>query len=108
MEMIEAELRRYLEDAPNLSRDDRFIHLMAIFKKHFEMEKTEHLLTMGDFHEIVSYAKSSYARTTMPIKITKREVYTSEVNLVLMIEAIIAYMNKSKVLNKVVKIDYTR
>lgn len=108
MESIETELRQYLEDAPNLDRQDRFTHLMAIFKKHFEMEKTNHLLTMGDFHEIVSQAKSDYVKTSLPIYITRREVYPSEVAHVLLIESLIGYLNKSKVLKRLVKIDYNK
>lgn len=108
MEQIESELRQYIEDAQNLSRGDRFTHLMAIFKKHFEMEKTEHQLTMGDFHDIVSYAKSQYVHTTLPMRISKREIYPSEVANVLMIEAVIAHLNKFKILKRLVKIDYTK
>lgn len=106
--MIEQELRQYLEDAQNLSRQDRFTHLMAIFKKHFDMEKTEHILTMGDFQGIMSYAKTQFINTVLPMRITKREVYPSEVPNVLMIEAVVSYLNKSKILRRLVKIDYTR
>lgn len=107
METIEAELRQYIEDSANLSRQDRYVHLKAIFDKHFAMEKTEHLLTMGDFQQIVSYAKSQFVNIKLPAQISKREVYPSEVPHVLMIEAVISYLNRSQILKKLVKIDYT-
>lgn len=107
METIEAELRQYIEDSANLGRQDRYIHLKAIFDKHFAMEQTEHLLNMGDFQQIVSYAKSQFVNIKLPAQISKREVYPSEVAHILIIEAVLSYLNKSKVLKKLVKIDYT-
>ena len=80
---------------------------IAIFDKHFAMEQTEHLLNMGDFQYIVSYAKSQFVNLKLPAQISKREVYPSDVPHVLIIEAVLGYLNKSKVLKKLVKIDYT-
>ena len=108
MEMIEAELKQYLEDSPNLSRQDRYVHLIAIFKKHFDMEKSEHQLTGSDFNSIMNYAKSSYAQTSLPMKITNREIYPSEVGSVLIVESVIGYLNRFKLLKRMVQIDYTR
>lgn len=108
METIEQELRQYIEDSANLSRQDRYTYLKAIFDKHFAMEKTEHLLTMNDFQGIISYAKGQYVNLTLPAKISKREVYPSEVQFILMIESVIGYLNRSKILRKLVKIDYTK
>lgn len=107
MEMIETELKQYLQDAEHLDRKDRYVHLKAIFDKHFAMENTDHLLTMGDFHEILGYAKSQYSDATLPMRISRREIYPSEVTHVLMIESILTYLNKFKLLKKLVKIDYT-
>lgn len=107
METIEQELKQYIEDSSNLTRQDRYVHLKAIFDKHFAMEKTEHLLTMGDFQQIISYAKSQFLNITLPASISKREVYPSEVPHIMMIEAVIGYLNKSSLLRKLVKIDYT-
>lgn len=107
IETIEQELRQYVEDSPNLSRNDRYTHLKAIFDKHFAMEKTEHILTMSDFQGIISNAKSQYANLTLPAKISNREVYPSEAPHILMIEAVIGYLNKSQILRKLVRIDFT-
>lgn len=108
METIEAELRQYIEDSANLNRQDRYIHLKAIFDKHFAMEKTDHMLTMGDFKEIVSYAKSQFINLTLPAQISKREVYQSDIAHLLIVDAVLTYLNKSKVLKKLVRIDYTK
>jgi len=108
METIEQELRQYLEDSDNLSRQDRYTYLKAIFDKHFAMEKMEHQLTMGDFYEIISVAKSNFVNIVVPAKISKRDVYASDVPHVAMIESIIMYLNKNKLLRRLVRIDYTQ
>lgn len=107
IDTIEQELRQYVEDSANLNRNDRYTHLKAIFDKHFSMEKTEHLLTMGDFQGIISNAKSQFANLTLPASISNREVYPSEAPHILMIESVISYLNKSQVLKKLVRIDFT-
>jgi hypothetical protein len=108
LETIEQELRQYINDAEHLSRQDKFVHLKAIFDKHYAMEKTEHLLTAGDFHEIVGFAKSHYATMTLPAQVSRREIYPSEAPHLLMIEAVISYLNKHSILKRLVKIDYSR
>lgn len=108
VETIEQELRQYIEDSSNLTPNDRYTYLKAIFDKHFAMEKTEHQLTMSDFHDIVSFAKSQYVHLKLPVQISRRELYPSEAPHILMIESVISYLNKSKLLKKLVKVDYTR
>lgn len=105
--MIEQEIRQYLEDQDNLSRSDRYIHLKAIFDKHLAMEKTEHLLTMGDFHFIVGTAKQNFVNMTLPMTISNRELYPSDAPNVAVVEAVISYLNKAGILRKLVKIDVT-
>lgn len=107
MESIEAELRQYIEDAQNLSRQDKYIHLKAIFDKHFAMEKTNHLLTMSDFQLIISNAKSNFVQLTLPAKISNRDVYANDVPHIAMIEAVISHLNRYDVLKRLVKIDIT-
>lgn len=106
MEMIEQELRAYLAEAEHLSNQDRFTHLMAIFQKHMTMEKTEHLMGVYDMRMIVDMAKSAYPGVTLPMQISKKEVYPSEVPHVLMIEAVIGYLTKNKLLKKIVNFNY--
>ncbi len=106
-ETIEAELKQYVEDAQNLSRQDRYTHLRAIFDKHFAMEKTEHVLTMSDFNGIVSYAKTHYNEISLPATISNRDVYPSDVGQLCTIEALVSYLNKFKILKRLVRIDYT-
>lgn len=107
METIEQELKQYIEDSANLSRQDRYVHLKAIFDKHFAMEKTDHLLTMGDFREIISYAKGQFIQISLPATISNKEVYPTEVPHIMMIEAVIAHLNRYKILKRLVKIDFT-
>jgi hypothetical protein len=107
-ETIEQELRQFLEDSQNLSRQDKYTQLKAIFDKHFAMEKVDHMLTGGDFHDIVSYAKGQFAHLTLPVKLGKKELYPTDVPHVMMIEAVISYLNKNKLLKRLVKLDYQR
>lgn len=107
-EHIEEELRAYLEAEPNLRRQDRLKHLKAIFDKHFGLEETGHLLNTTDLHDIVSYAKAAYATTKMPMNIGRKPVPNNEINHVLIIESFIMYLNKNKLLKKLVKFDHTR
>jgi hypothetical protein len=105
--MIEQEIRNYLEESDNLSRADRYVHLKAIFDKHLAMEKTEHLLTMSDFHHIVSTAKQNFVHLTLPMTISNRELYPSDAPNVALTESVISYLNKAGILRKLVKIDVT-
>lgn len=107
METIEAELKQYINDAQNLSRDDKYVHLKAIFDKHFAMEKTQHLLTMSDFNLIISNAKSNYVQLALPAKISNRDVYASDAPHIAMIDAVISHLNRHDVLKRLVKIDIT-
>lgn len=107
MSMIEQEIRQYLEDQDNLSRADRYVHLKAIFDKHLAMEKTDHLLTMSDFHFIVSTAKQNFVNLTLPMTISKRELYPSDAPNVAVVEAVISYLNRAGILRKLVKLDIT-
>lgn len=107
-DMAEIELRDFLNKEENLSNQDKFKTLMAIFDKHFAMEKVEHQMDIGDMRQIVDYAKGSYIQTQLPMKISKKEVYSTEVPHVLMIEAVISHLNRHELLRKLVKFDYTK
>lgn len=107
LETIEQELRQYIEDSPNLNSQDRFVHLKAIFDKHFFMQNTKHILTMNDFQSIINYAKSHYGDIKTPAWISNREVWPNEIANIAVIEAVLSYLSMSKILNKLVKIDYT-
>lgn len=106
-EQIETEIRQYLTAAQNLSNEGRVTHLMAIFDKHFAMESAEHQLTFKDFHEIIGYAKGQYNYMIMPMRISDKEIYSEELPHTMMIEAVITYLNKFKLLRRLVRIDYT-
>lgn len=107
-DIIEQELRQFIEDSPNLTRQDKFTVLMAIFQKHIAMEKTSHLLTMSDFQHIISTAKNNFVTDlTLPATISNREVYPSEAPHIAMINAVISHLNKADVLKRMVKIDIT-
>lgn len=105
---IEQELRDYLEKEPNLRRSDRLPYLMTIIKKHFELDKVDHMMNYDDFSQMLSHAKSSFAQTTLPMYVTRKQVEGVEINYVLMLEAFTSYLSRNKLLKRLVKIDYRR
>jgi len=107
LNMIEQELRQYLEDADNLSRADRYIYLKAIFDKHLALEKTEHLLTMNDFQSIIGTAKQNFVNLILPMTISNKAVNATETPNVAVIQAVISYLNNAGTLRKPVKLDIT-
>lgn len=105
---IEQELREFLENEDNLRKADRLAYLMAIVNKHFAIDKIDHTMINYDFNEVVNNAKSAFAKTTMPIYISKKEISSYDVNYILVLEAFIGYLNKNKLLKRLVKLDYGR
>jgi hypothetical protein len=105
---IEQELSEYLEKEPNLRRSDRLQYLMAIMNKHFELDKIDHLVNHYDLSQLISAAKTSFATKAMPIYISRKEVHGSEIPHVLIIEAFVGYLNRNKLLKRLVKFDYGR
>jgi hypothetical protein len=107
-EQIEQELREYLALEKNLRLEDRLKYLMAIVNKHFATDKIDHLVNYSELNDIIGYAKSSWVQTTLPMEISRREVHSNDVNYVLVMEAFISYLNRNKLLKKLVKFDHLR
>lgn len=103
---IEQELRAFLEMEDNVRKSDRIVYLMAIVNKHFGTDKLDHVVTHHNFSEMISNAKSVYATTKMPIVISRKEVKDIEANYILMLEAFIGYLNRNKLLKRLVKFDH--
>lgn len=106
-QQLEQELRDYLEKEPNLRRGDRLGYLRAIFYKHFEINKMEHLVNSQDLFGIISNAKGSYNKLRLPLRISRIQIDSSELIHIGMIESFISYLNKMNLLKKLVKFDYT-
>jgi hypothetical protein len=105
---IEIEIMQFLEKEENMRRSDKAQYLMAIINKHFAIDKFDHIMEHYDLERIVSEAKSSYAKTTMPMHISKKQVRPSDINYVLVLEAFVNYLNRNKLLKRLVKFDYGR
>ena len=105
---IEQELKEFLEKDNNMRKSDRLAGIMAIINKHHEIDKIDHMINHSDISHLVNTAKASYAQTTMPMYVSKKEVYPSDANYVLMLESFIGYLNKNKLLKRLVKFDYGR
>src|ERR1035437_836754 len=103
IEIIEQELRQYVGIEPTLRREERLQYLMVIFNKHFELEKLEHSINYQDFASVVSLAVAAYPKSVQPFRISGKEVHQSESNHVLIMEAFVSYLNKNKLLRRLVR-----
>jgi hypothetical protein len=104
---IEQELKEYLEKEPNLSRGDRHSYLMAIFQKHLEFQKYEHVVNYKDYFNIFAQAKTLYTKMKFPVRLTKKELDGGESLHIPMLESFIWYLNRNNLLKKAIKFDYT-
>lgn len=106
-EQIEQEMREFLAMEDSISKGDRLSYLMVIVNKHFALDQISHVVMKHDFDQMISNAKGEWASAKMPIRISKRDVGSMDVNYVLVMEALIGYLNRNKLLKKLVKFDYT-
>jgi hypothetical protein len=105
---IEQELRIFLANEDNIAKSDRLEYLMAIVNKQFALDKIDHLVIYYDLNDIIGRAKTAYAKTSLPMNISKHDVRDQEANYVLVLETFIGYLNKHKVLKRLVKFDHRR
>jgi CMP-N-acetylneuraminic acid synthetase len=107
-QQIEQELRDFLSMEDNIRKSDRLAALMAIINKHFELDKIDHIVIHYDLEQIISHAKSSFATMTLPVVISRKQVHETEVRFILLMESFAGYLNKNKLLKRLVKFDYRR
>ena len=105
-QQIEKDLRDYLEKEPNLSREDRLAFLKTVFNKHLEITKLDHLVTYKDLFVIFADARNFMVRTKFPMSVSKKQLETSETAHVAIMEAFILYLNRMKLLKKLVNFDF--
>ncbi len=106
-EQIEQELREFLQNEDSIHKGDRIHALMAIVNKHFALDKIDHIASKFDLDCCISEAKRVWPLTKMPMNISKKEVSSHDVVHVLILEAFVEFLNKNKLLKKVVKFDHT-
>lgn len=108
LEEIEKELEILLKNIDDIKLDDRLPAIMGIIKKKIEWNPEEFLLTYGDFSDIMSNAKNAYPRATIPMYLSKRPIDNTEVVYIMMMEAFIGFLNRKKIIKRLVKIDQGR
>lgn len=106
LEQIEQELMNYLDLEKNISKSDRLKLLTAIFKKHEGISNMEHVVGYYDMQDMLSYAKTQFASIRIPMKISRKDVPSQEAVYVLMMESFVAYLNKNKILRRLVRFDH--
>lgn len=105
-QQIEKDLREYLDKEPNLSRADRLVYLQTIFHKHLEIGKLEHLVTSQDLLLIFSDATRNYVRMKVPTKVGNKVLEQHQSVHIAVLESFIGYLNRMKLLRKLVNFDY--
>lgn len=106
-EILDRELREYLEKEPNLSRADRISYLKAIFDKQLGITKLDHMVNASDLFYIISDAKTQYTKQNSGLSVTKKRLDNSELVNVAIMESFISYLNRMGLTKKLVKFDYT-
>lgn len=106
-EQLDRELIEYLEKEPNLRRDERLMFLRSIINKHLEFSKLEHVINNSDLFNIVSESKVQYSKFRLPMKISRRQVDSSDLPHVAIIESVLSYLNRNHLLKKLVKFEIT-
>lgn len=107
-EIIEQEIRHYVEKETNLRREERVQYLMAIYRKHFTIDSLEHSIDYHDFMAVVGQAVAAYPKSVQPFRISGKEVHSTDSNHVLIIEAFVSYLNRHAILRRLVKFNFTR
>lgn len=105
-QQIEKDLREYLDKEPNLSRTDRLSYLQTIFHKHLEIDKLDHIVTSQDLFIIFSDATKNYIKTKLPLVVGKKTLEPSQSVHMAVMESFIMYLNRMKLLRKLVRFDY--
>jgi hypothetical protein len=105
---VENEFRMYLEIEPNLNREDRLVYLKSIANRHFGLDNLDHVITYGNFADLIGEAKKEYPKTSFPVTISRKEISSTEINYMLVLEAFASYLNRMKLLKKLVKFERTR
>lgn len=103
---IERELREYLEKESNMRHSDKLPYLMIIINKHFGLDKIDHMVDYHDLDALINNSKVAYVDTKMPISISCRELSTTHSNYVLILEAFVGYLNKNKLIKRLIKFDH--
>lgn len=105
-DQIEKDLREYLAKEPNLTREDRITYLKTIFHKHLEITKLEHLVPHKDLFLIFAESRKQYLSLKAPTYVSKKILDHQETVYVAVLESFILYLNRSKLLKKLVKFDF--
>lgn len=104
---IDMDLKEYLDKEPNLNREDRIKYLKAVFGKHFTISELDHSVNYYDLQTILSMAKSQWVNQKLPMSVSKKQILSTDINSVVILESVLNYLNSKKLLKKLVKIDYT-
>lgn len=108
LDKIEQEMRNYLEVSKNLSSEERKKRLGELFDRNFIMDNNEHKIKAKDLHDIISMAKMLWTQTALPMRVTGYQLEPYEVNHAVLIEALVGYLNRNRLLRHLVKFDKTR
>lgn len=106
-EEVEREIREYLEKHDNMIPMDRVKYLMAIYDKQFLFNQMAYELQYHEIINIISMAKSFAGKQTLPVIISEKHLEPQKTAHVAFIESVLAFLNASGLLKKLVQINYS-
>lgn len=104
---VDKDLQEYLAQADNLKNADKLNYLRALFDKHFIFNKLDHSIIRHDLYSIASAAKGQFSNQRARPHISGKQVDSSELTTIAVIEAFIGYLNRNELLKRHVSLDYT-
>lgn len=102
---IDLDIAIFLDKHLEMSNEDKKKLLRAMFEKHILLNQSELILTKHDFDMIKSTASQLFLQANLPIKVSKKQIDSSEVSSFLVVEAVIRVLNNKNALKRSVKFE---
>lgn len=104
-EYLEKQVREYLTTAESLGFQDRVLLLINLIEKITIIDRGNLNFTKQNLSEITSRAKSIFANTPMPIKVSGSELDYSEINQFAMVMATVDFLTLRDALKKQIEVE---
>ena len=105
---LDIDIMRFFEQIENQEPNDKIKTLRLLMDKYIHLSKSSHMMDNADLFNIISQAKSMFARKAFPVFFGERcsKVLQSDQPNLCVIESTIVYLNKNDCLKKMPKFDY--
>lgn len=106
-EEIEIDIHQFFRQIENATRNDQLKTLRMLLEKYAHLSQAEYVMDYHDLNTMIGNAKHRFANDAFPIYLgeRKRKVAPGDLPNLLLIEAVIAHLNKNDCLKKMPKFD---